>query len=131
MLCTTNEWNNYSKSSKHDLHFFLLRLGYPIYMIKHFLEKQSTSDRKIHITYDIACLLAKHMKVHVPYALNSYIFTRVMLFNVLKVLKKNNCDSRLEIFLNFSKMCKCTFCGMKQNPGVYILQKNWVSILSI
>lgn len=110
MLCTTNEWNNYSKSSKHDLHFFLLRLGYPIYMIKHFLEKQSTSDRKIHITYDIACLLAKHMKVHVPYALNSYIFTRVMLFNVLKVFKKNNCDSRLEIFLNFSKMCKCTFC---------------------
>lgn len=75
-------------------------------MIKHFLEKQSTSDRKIHITYDIACLLAKHMKVHVPYALNSYIFTRVMLFNVLKVLKKNNCDSRLEIFLNFSKMCR-------------------------
>lgn len=56
------------------------------------------------------------MKVHVPYALNSYIFTIVMLFNVLKVLKKNY-DSRLEIFLNFSKMCKCTFCGMKQNPG--------------
>lgn len=107
-------------------------------MIKHFLEKQSTSDRKIHITYGIACLLAKHMKVHVPYALNSYVYTIVnsyvytivMLFNVLKVLKKN-CDSRLEIFLNFSKMGKCTFCGRKQNPGVYILHKNWVSILSI
>lgn len=76
------------------------------------------------------CLLAKHMKVHVSYALNSYVFTRVMLFNVLKVLKKNY-DSRLEIFLNFNKMCKCTFCRMKQNPGVYILHKNWVSILSI
>lgn len=35
--------------------------------------------------HDIACLLAKHMKVHVPYALNSYVFTIVMLFNVLKV----------------------------------------------
>lgn len=80
------------------MHFFLLRLGYPIYMIKHFLEKQSTSDRKIHITYDIACLLAKHMKVHVPYALNLYVYTIVMLFNVLKVFKKN-CDSRLEFFL--------------------------------
>lgn len=65
-----------------------LRLGYPKYMIKHFMEKQSTSDRKIHITYDIACLLAKHMKVHVPYALNSYVFTIVMLFYVLKVKKK-------------------------------------------
>lgn len=44
------------------------RLGYPIYMTKHFLEKQSTSDTKIHITYDIACLLAKHIKGNPSYA---------------------------------------------------------------
>ena len=41
--------------------FFLFRLGYAVFLIKKLLEDEPMG--KVHVLYDIACLLDSHLKV--------------------------------------------------------------------